>query len=196
MEGKSRTGTEVPQAELPTVHLSEEKARRTTRWLVGAVVVLALAVVALGVALIVEPGAEEAPPQGPALVGPASPEAQAPVGLASAEVVKMLTDRIDALNRGDAEAVGAFFSDDAVLEEHDQRGRRYQFPAYVSKGREEITRRFEQGVAAYFTLKRESEVIQIGPFVAEAVSGPGGWRGILVYKLDKDLKILHEWVIG
>ena len=185
MEGRPKTGTGVPQAEVPTVRLGEDKAKRTDRWLVGAVVVLALAVVALGVALIVEPAAEEAPPEG-----------SAPVGLAAPEVVEMLTDRIDALNRGDAEAVAAFFTDDAALEEHDQRGRRYQFPAYVSRGREEITRRFEQGVAAYFTLNRESEVIQIGPFVAEAASGPLGWRGILVYKLDKDLQIVHEWVIG
>ena len=47
-------------------------------------------------------------------------------------------------------------------------------------------------------LASEGTPIQFGRYVAQAASVPGapeiGW--ILVYELDKDGKIAHQWVIG
>lgn len=58
----------LSRAEMPEIRLADGKLRRTNRWLVGAVIVLALAVMALGGALIVT-SAEEAAPAPPAEAG-------------------------------------------------------------------------------------------------------------------------------
>lgn len=63
-EMDSKPKTEVvglAGAEVPAIRFDDGKLRRTNRWLVGAVVVLALAVVALGAGLIAASGEEATP---------------------------------------------------------------------------------------------------------------------------------------
>lgn len=147
--------------------------RRRTGALVVVLVVLSLAV---GVVL----GRVTAP----------RPEPVQSPGLAAAEVSERLAARIEAVNAGDAEAVASFYTPDAVLEERDVD------PPFVTVGAEQIGERLE-GLAEFgFTLTGRSAVVQVGPYAAEAASWAGGGRGVLVYRLDGDGLIVHQWVIG
>lgn len=64
MDSREKMGVKIPQAEVPKIRMDEGRASRINRWLVGAVVVLALAVVTLGAGLIVQAGSEETPTEG------------------------------------------------------------------------------------------------------------------------------------
>ncbi len=159
-------------------HVEGSPARRVSSraWAtVGAVVVL-LAAVGVGV-LIGRATAEE-----PA----AAPQ---PLGLASADVQTMLGGRMAALNSGDAQALAAFYAPDGILEERDQQ------PAVITKGSEEIASHLHEYFNLGFRLRSESVAVTWGPYVTEAATWSGG-GGILVYQLDPDLKIVHQWVIG
>jgi hypothetical protein len=65
----------------------------------------------------------------------------------------------------------------------------------VTRGREEITARVEGLRFLGLRLASQSAPIQFGPFVAQAADW-GGAGGILVYQLDANGKIAHQWVIG
>lgn len=113
-----------------------------------------------------------------------------PHGLASASVAAMLGERIAAANRGDGKAVAAFYSRAGVLEERDVT------PAVVTRGNEQIGARLQELFRTYgIPLKPESSVIQFGRYVAEALSWEVG-GGIVVYQLDANGKIAHQWAIG
>ena len=71
MDSKPKTGVGIPQADMPPIRFDDGKLRRTNRWLIGGVVVLAVAVVALGVALMAASG-EDAAPAPPAGTGGAA----------------------------------------------------------------------------------------------------------------------------
>lgn len=112
-------------------------------------------------------------------------------GLASAGTVTMLKDRIAAVNGGNANAISAFYTPDAVLEEHDVT------PAIVTKGGPEIGHRIRVIVTQFgMRLRRTSPVIRFGQTVAEATRVPGSTTGfILVYALGANGKIAHQWVL-
>jgi hypothetical protein len=116
-------------------------------------------------------------------------EANAPGGVASPEITTMLDDRMAALN-WDGRSAAAFYSADAVLEERDV------VPAVITTGRATIAARLQALNALGLQLISLSEPIQLGPYVAEAASWGDGSGGILVYQLDQDGKITHQWVIG
>ena len=121
-------------------------------------------------------------------------QANAPEGLASPEVSAMLADRIVALNSGNARTISSFYSQDAIVEEHDID------PAFINRGRQEIGARLS-GMPKIWRLmgiraRSESDVIQFGRYAAEAASIGQDWDGILVYKFDANGKIVHQWVIG
>jgi hypothetical protein len=101
----------------------------------------------------------------------------------------MLEGRMAALNDGDAQALAAFYARDGVLEERDQH------PAVITKGSGEIASHLEYYQSLGFQLRSESVAVTWGPYVAEAATWSGG-GGILVYQLDPDMRILHQWVIS
>ena len=68
MDTKPKAEVRTPQA--PEVHPAKDAPEEVNRWLVFAVAVLSVAVIALGAALIVESGSEEATPTPPAVVVP------------------------------------------------------------------------------------------------------------------------------
>ena len=159
-----------------TSHVAHPHLRRprVNPWLIG-VVALAAALVALGGWVIFD---DEAPPE----------------GLASAEATSMLSDRIAAFNTAGVEDMSRFYAPNAILEEHDVS------PVAVTRGSKAIGDRLEyfsdMWDMAGLRIASESAPIQLGPYVAEAASIGQDWDGILVYKLDQNGKIEHQWVIG
>jgi hypothetical protein len=153
----------------------DRRRLRLNPWLV-VVVVLAAGVVALSTWILVD--SDPAPPQ----------------GLASAEVRAMLEQRIAAFNSDGTRDMSRFYAANAILEEHDVT------PSTVIRGSTAIGERLEGFSrlwdASGFRIASESEAIQFGSYVAEAASIGEGWDGILIYKLDENGKIEHQWVIG
>ncbi|MGE5690618.1 MAG: hypothetical protein ACM33B_08675, partial [Pseudomonadota bacterium] len=144
-------------------------------WLV-AVVVLAAAVVALVGWILLD--SDPAPPK----------------GLASDAISSMLAQRIAAFNSDGRQDMSRFYAPNAILEEHDVS------PSVVTRGSTAIGERLE-GISRLWNtygvqIASQSDAIRFGPYVAEASSIGEGWDGILVYRLDENRKIEHQWVIG
>ncbi|HEX5949974.1 MAG TPA: hypothetical protein VFZ96_03135, partial [Actinomycetota bacterium] len=140
------------------------------------VVVLALAVVALGTALIASAGEETA---------------TKPLGLAPAGVVEALDANAAALNAMDTEALAGSYADYAVVTDA-VAGREFE-------GAEKIAKWYTKGWPTDWNLERVSEVIQLRAedpftFAAFAFTSSRG-SGIAVFKLH-DLEIIHHWIIG
>ena len=173
MDSKPKTPVGIPQTEMPPIHFDEGRVRRTNRWLVGAVVALALAVVALGVALIVQSGEE----------APAPPE---PLGLASAEVVRALDANAAALNAGDPEALAGIYAEDAVVTD--------TVAGMEFEGVDKIVDFYIEPPGTW-NLERVSEVVRIGDFSAFAFTYYAG-SGVAVFRLDDEMKIVHQWIMG
>lgn len=159
--------------------IAHAPSTRVHRWHVNpwlaAVVVLGVAVIALAAYVVVD-----------------STRSSSKQGLASPQVVTMLKGRLVALNSGDAKAISAFYTRDAVLEEHDVT------PALVTRGSTEIGARVHDIVSMYgMQLQSASPVIRLDGTVAEATSVPGSPDEgfILVYKLAPSGKIAHQWVL-
>jgi hypothetical protein len=158
--------------QLPAGHV---RRPQFSPWLVG-VIALAAALVALGAWVVFD-----------------QTRSSSTEGLASPEVASMLEDRLVALNSGDAEAISAFYTADAVLEERDVT------PVRVTKGSEAIGNAIATYVNVYgLQVERVSPIIQTGRSAAEATVYPGdpalGWT--LVYLLDRESgKIEHQWVL-
>ena len=112
-------------------------------------------------------------------------------GLASSEVATMLDGRMAAANSEDWEAFAGYYAKDAVLEERDV------VPPTVTRGRKEITARVQGLHDLGLRLVSESAPIRFGPFVAQAATWGGEqFGGILVYELDANGKIAHQWLMG
>jgi ketosteroid isomerase-like protein len=163
---------------LPQAHVG----RRLNPWLL--VIGLAAALLALGAWVAIDRATRSEPEN-----------------LASSDVVAMLNDRTAAYQAYDAKAAAAFYAEDAVMEEIDPmvpNGR------YVTKGREQILARWQEGVDTFeqygWRAEFGSEVIQIGRLVAQTHSfgvpgeQPQG-QSVVVAELDENGKITHEWVI-
>lgn len=162
---------------MTTTHLPKAHVRRLrlNPWFVVAV--LAAALVALGAWVVVD-----------------QTRSSSTEGLASPEVASMLTDRLAALNSGDAGAISSFYTANAVLEERDVT------PARVTRGSAAIGDAIATYANSFIPLRveRVSPIIQTGRSVAEATVYPRnptlGWT--LVYLLDRDSgKIAHQWVL-
>lgn len=159
---------------MTVTHTGQAHAHRpqVNAWL-AAVIALAAALIALGTWVIVD-----------------QTRSSSTQGLASPETVTVLNDRIAAVNSGDAQAISAFYTRDAVLEERDVT------PEVITRGSEQIGGRIRGLTQLGLRLKSESPVIRFGNTVAEAASMPGsGTEGfILVYALEGN-KIAHQWVL-
>jgi len=103
MDSKPKTEVGIPHAETPPIRFDEGKRRRANGWLIGAVVVLALTVVALGVALIIQANSEETPSK-------ASPS----VKLDDAAAVALVEGFLAAHNTDDADTITNRYLPDAV----------------------------------------------------------------------------------
>ena len=156
------------------VHLSRP---RGNPWLI-AVVILSGALIGLGTWVLVDRTTSSSSTQ----------------GLASPSVVAMLRDRIAAVNSGNAKAVAAFYTPNAVLEERDVT------PAMVTKGSNQIGAHVAALARIGMPLQSTGPVIQLGTTVAEAVrSSPSGVFAndgyLLAYKLAPDGRIAYQWVL-
>jgi ketosteroid isomerase-like protein len=96
MDGKLKPGIGVPTAEMPEIRPGDQKVRRTNRGLVVTVIVLAVAVVGLGVALIAATQKEEG-------------------GLLSGAHEWLINEFTAAVNRSDGAAAAALFAEDGVI---------------------------------------------------------------------------------
>jgi hypothetical protein len=195
MDSDPKTRIGIPQAEMPPISFDEGRARRTNRWLVGAVVVLALLVVALGVALIAASGEGTAPPSG---VG----------SLAPPKIVQAIDAHVAAWNARDEEAYAATWAENAVF----TRG------GLETVGVDEIVASLTQRPTPDdWRIERTSEVVFVprlsrsawggrvadhGPYAAHSftcVNGTGPsytYAGIAVYVFDEGSKIVHKWVMN
>jgi len=187
MDSKPKTVIGIPQAEMPTITFDEGRVRRTNRWLVAAVVALALLVVALGVAFIAASGEETAPPS----------EVASP---APTKIVQAIDAHVEAWNAGDTGAYAATLAEDAV------------FGGGALVGADQIVASFEQRPNPNdYRLERTSEVVFVprfsgragepGPYAAHSFTCVNGadpaytYSGIAVYQFQGS-KILDRWVMS
>jgi hypothetical protein len=161
---------------MPTTHPSKASVRRVRITLrLVPFVVLVLILGALGMGLLVGCGSDQMP---------------------SDEVMSVLEGRIAALNEGDGKAAAAFYAVNATMEELDQD------PPLVTNGRNAIGDRLEELVDVWgLRMRVEGSAIQFDRYVTEPVSfyaadGSGTGAGMLVFEVNKDSEITHQWVIG
>ena len=199
MESKSKTQAGIPQTEMPPIRFDEGKLRRTNRWLVVAVVVLAVAVVALGGQALVDlTGDETGPPSGIQ-------------GLTSTEVTRTVDANIAALNAHDEQAYGATWAADAVF----TRGVSWTVDtvgvaaivAALAQRPSPDPWRLERMSEVVFAPRSSSSqgglrVFSNGPYAAHSFACVNGtdpaytYHGIAVYRLGEDSKIVHQWVMS
>lgn len=157
------------------------RVQRLNRWLIGAVVVLALALVAVGTWAIVERSAEDET---------ASPQMRTVADIS-------IFETIDALHKTTSgERYASFFAEDGVLVN------RTAGDSEVIKGRTAIARYMEAGAL----VEPVGAVAQWGNFAAHAVRYRtiGGWEptvaahftGMNIYEFNSDGKITHLWAFG
>ena len=170
---------QVERAATPT-----ERGGSTSVWWLAGCLVLALAAV-LGLALALVADRDETSPTTP-----------------SAEVVALLDERIAAINRVDGAAAAALYAEDAVLDEIEGEPYPSSTATYTFVGRAEIEERL-QGLAEEAGLRLEAvgEPVQLGNLVAEPTrflqeGGSGYGEGILVFEIDDQGTIAHQWMIG
>lgn len=178
MDSKPKTDVGIPRTEMPPIRLDESKGRHTNRWLVGAVVLLAIAVVGLGAALIVQAGSGEATPE-------------EPLGLADQATVGLVDDFMAAQNSHDANAVADLFLTDGVYYAFDSGG---PGPFTTFEGRSEIAD-FQQQIIDLVpanVVERVSPVVQVGDLSAFAVTDSNGWNMVWVQEW-KYGKIARMW---
>ena len=111
-------------------------------------------------------------------------------GLAAASVADLLVRRVEVLNGGDAAALEAFYTEDAVLEERDQD------PPVITQGAQAIARHLVGYQSMGFRVATESVAVQYGPYASEALSWSGGAGGAVAYQFDDSGRIAHQWVLG
>ena len=141
-------------------------------WLV-AVIALAAALVALGVWVVVD-----------------QTRSSTTEGVASAEVSAMLDDYLVAFNSGDSAAFSSLYAANAVQED------RTFSPAVVTRGSEQIADRMAFFASGGMRLEATGPVIVLGDTVARTERIPGETGGyMVVYKLDANGKIAHQWVL-
>lgn len=120
--------------------------------------------------------------------------APAPVAITGDEVsataAQMLTDRVVAINAADPVAISAFYSADAVLEEHDQD------PPRVTTTADEIGHHLAGYATMGFRITQPGGFVAVGPYIGEPLRWSEGDGGISVYRLDENGLIAHQWVIG
>lgn len=130
------------------------------------------------------------------LIGRSTKTSAAPVeGLASARVVSVIDESLAALNRGDWKSFGAYWANDAVLEEPTK--------GTFWKGRQEIVAGNQGVYNLGARMYRDGPVIQDGDMAAyvawgtmegeAAPFGVGGLRWIDLVQFDQDYRIRHLW---
>lgn len=182
MNSKPTTVAGIPQAEMPPIRFDDGKVRRTNRWLIAAVVVLAAAVVALGAMLIAQ-GGETTQTAGTAGPPPSS------------EWTATIDELLATLSRGDTDAASQLYAEDAIMITSDEPG----WTPYVDEGRDEIRDRLGSATAAAYgdwTLERASDVIGRGQLAGylELYHG-GSWNGmygLTVFAFNDDGEIISQ----
>lgn len=177
----SRKGIRMQSSEAPD---SGTQSRRINPWLVTTIV-LSVLLLALGTWVIIDRRS-----------APTRVDSAQTAGQASSAVREMLKARIDAMNRTDGQAAGAFYAEDAVLEEYDQDD------PVINKGRAAIAEHLGQLTGEMgLRMEQTGEPIQYDRYVAEPVrfypaTGSGTGAGMLVFEIDSEGKIAHQWAIG
>ena len=164
MDSKPKVGAGIPQAQMPEIRFDEGQLRPPNRWLIGAVIALALAVVAMGAVLIVQAGSEEAE------------------GLADPATVARVDDFIAAHNamnqRNVASTVADWYTEDAILHEP---WIAVDVPGYevfaINEGRTMIKRFYEwllDQTVGNIDVERVSSVLKDGDLVTFLVRDANG----------------------
>lgn len=177
MDSREKMGIRIPQVEVPRVRVDDDRVSRLNRWLIGAIVLLAVAVVALGVALIASSGDGV----------PASFSEPDPA------VVQAFDGWSETFSSGDYEAALGFWSEVGYLELAD--GRSFQ-------GHEKLSDWYETVSPYDLQWERVSDVIgkgRVGAALYHFWSGPEAtaFLGpdefmIRTIVLDVDGKIAYE----
>ncbi len=107
-----------------------------------------------------------------------------PIGLADDPVVALLDENISALNAGDAAAIAATFTEDAVMTD--------LIAGEEFVGADEIAATYAS--IPNWRLERTSEIVQQGAYAASGFTYRGG-SGVAIFQI-QDGKIAHQWVIG
>jgi hypothetical protein len=148
-------------------------------WL-AAVIALGVAVVALGTWVIVD-----------------QTRSSSAQGQASPEVAAMIHNLHAAMNRYDAKAVVAFYSQNGVMDEIDAGA-----PRVVSRGHDQLLARYRYMLEAARSSgiqDRVGTITQVGSYLSMPVSygtpGTTLGQGFVIEQLDANGKIAHEWVI-
>jgi hypothetical protein len=170
-------------AEVPATAFGDGRLRRTNRWLIGAVVVLAVALVAVGTWAIVDRSSAEEPTPPVA----ASPE----VGPADTEIVGMVQGLHEAM-RTDAELAASYFTPDAVMYHGLTR------PDFA-EGREAIAANIQEGLIdqGFDGIPDvEDGVAQVGDFVIQGTEArDGSYLGVVIYELAPSGLIRTMWIV-
>lgn len=175
MDSKAKPDVRLTGMRTPEARLDVSKAQRVNRWLIGAAVALAVALVAVGTWAIVDrPSEAVAPPP--------------TIGLADAATVQMIDDLHEAVST-DGERFASFFTEDGVFEEHTDHDA-------VTEGREKIAALLQYYIDLGWHAERIGQVTQWGNFAAHAQAGPEGYTGMAIYELASGEKIRHMWVFG
>jgi hypothetical protein len=112
-------------------------------------------------------------------------------GVAPASTTAMLDAYVAAMNRGDADEIGSFYAEDAVLEEHDRS------PAVVTESRDAIAAHLSAyRFLDYGDLTATGVAVSHGAFVAQPMQWSRSERGIQVFELADDGLILRQWTLG
>ena len=159
------------------VALPSESSKRANPWMI-ATIVLAAALVALGIWVVVDQQSRQS------------------ISLAPEEVTDMLEARIATMNEPDGRAAAEYYSIDGTLWELDQD------PPEVSRGRTRIADRLESLCDdGGLRLKSAGASIMNARFVAEPVNlyfegESGHGEGMCVFELDERGEIQNQWVMG
>lgn len=155
MKAEPRVGYRPPLT--PESRLDGGTGRRVNRWLVAAVALLAMAVVALGAALIVQAVSEDAAP-----TAPQGTQAARTEGLADPAMVALVDEFLAAYStEGATAAIGTFWGEDSV---------RYEYNPWV--GMIEMPLK-KEGLLRFQQVKRAGPVIQVGSRVVFPVTVNG-----------------------
>lgn len=181
MDSRQKTGAGVSRTDMPEIRFDDGKLHRTNLWLIGAVVVLAVALVAVGTWAIVDRsgGEQQAAP-------PPMPSMQ--IEVADPAILELIDD-LDAALGVSGERFASFFTEDAVFEERTEADQ-------VTVGRANIARQVQYYIGLGWHGHRVGEVAQWGNFAAYANVGPEGFSGMTILELTPEGRISHSWNFG
>lgn len=184
MDSRTKSDTSLREIGIAETRLGVPTVERVNRWLVSAVVLLAVALVVVGTWAIVDRSGEEAP----------TVQTPTQIGVADPATVQTL-DALSAAATG--EKFASFFTEDGVLVVRTDESE-------TIEGRAAIASAMQGSFDAGWYTDRLGSVAQWGNFAAHAIAGPTevsphgkrDFHGMVIYEFGPDGKISHMWAFG